>query len=140
VPDIGLGETPIELYQKLQRLYPSLSPGERWGLVAFGWEELYGEDDVALGDELYERDCAACHGQTGRGDGVMARDLPEKPADWVGAGALFRLSDAHLHGKIIRGGMGTGMPGWGDIYTDRQSWALVAYLRSLARSNLTATP
>jgi mono/diheme cytochrome c family protein len=139
-PTIGLGETPLDLFQTLHRLYPDLSGRELWGLVAYGWSELHSEADVSVGEELYLRDCAACHGLTGRGDGVMARDLPEEPADWIGAGALLRLSDAHLHGKIVRGGMGTGMPGWGDLYTDRQAWALVAFLRSRAFPAATPTP
>lgn len=139
-PEIGLGETPVDLYHKLKRTYPALSDGELWGLVAYGWHELYGAAKVAAGGGLYRRDCAACHGTAGQGGGVMARDLPAEPADWVGAGVLFRLSDAHLHGKIVRGGMGTGMPGWGELYTDEQSWALVAFLRSLAFSDSMATP
>jgi mono/diheme cytochrome c family protein len=33
-----------------------------------------------------------------------------------------------LHGKIVRGGMGTGMPNWGSLLTDAEVWALVDYL------------
>jgi len=33
-----------------------------------------------------------------------------------------------LQGKIIRGGMGTGMPSWGPIFTDDQTWQIIAYL------------
>ena len=32
---------------------------------------------------------------------------------------MLGASDAILEGKIIRGGMGTGMPYWGPIFTDR---------------------
>jgi len=35
-----------------------------------------------------------------------------------------------MQGKIIRGGMGTGMPYWGPIFTEAQTWALVDYLWS----------
>jgi mono/diheme cytochrome c family protein len=41
---------------------------------------------------------------------------------------MLSASPAHLQGKIIRGGMGTGMPYWGPILTEDQTWALVAYL------------
>ena len=61
----------------------------------------------------------------------MARNLPEKPLDWTDPAYLVTASDALLHGKIVRGGMGTGMPGWGGIYTDREAWAVVAFLRTL---------
>jgi mono/diheme cytochrome c family protein len=42
--------------------------------------------------------------------------------------------------KIGRGGTGTGMPGWGDIYTARQTWSLVAFLRTLTFPDSAATP
>jgi mono/diheme cytochrome c family protein len=41
---------------------------------------------------------------------------------------MLSASPAHLQGKILRGGMGTGMPYWGPIFTDDQTWALVSYL------------
>jgi mono/diheme cytochrome c family protein len=41
---------------------------------------------------------------------------------------MLSASPALLQGKIIRGGMGTGMPSWGAIFTEDQTWALVAYL------------
>jgi mono/diheme cytochrome c family protein len=46
------------------------------------------------------------------------------PAQMLGA------SPALLQGKIIRGGMGTGMPYFGPILTEEQTWALVAYIQS----------
>ena len=46
--------------------------------------------------------------------------------------AMLSASPAHLQGKIIRGGMGTGMPSWGPIFTDDQTWRrLIAYLWTL---------
>jgi len=41
---------------------------------------------------------------------------------------MLTASPALLQGKIIRGGMGTGMPSWGLIYTEEQTWNLVDYL------------
>jgi mono/diheme cytochrome c family protein len=41
---------------------------------------------------------------------------------------LLGASPALLHGKVVRGGMGTGMPSWGAIYTDAEAWAIVWYL------------
>jgi hypothetical protein len=32
------------------------------------------------------------------------------------------------------------MPGWGDIYTARQTWSLVAFLRTLTFPDSAATP
>jgi mono/diheme cytochrome c family protein len=51
-----------------------------------------------------------------------------RPVDFTDAASMLGASPALLHGKIVRGGMGTGMPYWGPIFTDSQAWALVAYL------------
>jgi len=50
------------------------------------------------------------------------------PTNFTDAHHLLGASPALLHGKILRGGMGTGMPYWGPIFTDQQVWSLVAYL------------
>ena len=36
-----------------------------------------------------------------------------------------------LHGKVLRSGMGTGMPEWGSLYKDDEISAVVAYVRNL---------
>jgi len=43
---------------------------------------------------------------------------------------MLGASPALLQGKILRGGMGTGMPMWGSIFTEEQIWDLIAYLYS----------
>jgi mono/diheme cytochrome c family protein len=41
---------------------------------------------------------------------------------------MLGASPALLQGKVVRGGMGTGMPYWGPILTDAQVRAVVDYL------------
>jgi high-affinity iron transporter len=93
---------------------------------------------------LYQRDCAACHGVSGDGDGVFgAEEMSgetashetgidghslETPTNFQDAAHMLTASPALLQGKIIRGGMGTGMPSWGLIYTEEQTWNLADYL------------
>ena len=50
------------------------------------------------------------------------------PADFSNAKHMLGASPALLHGKVLRGGMGTGMPYWGPVFTDEQIWAVVDYL------------
>ncbi len=118
-----------------------------WDLVAAVWRGTTSRARVAEGRQLYRDNCAACHGEAGRGDGVMARSvasaastgehagMPEMsghntvaPTDFTNATLMLGASAAFLQGKIIRGGMGTGMPYWGPIFTEAQLWALVDYL------------
>ena len=107
-----------------------------WDLVALVWQFHASPGDAESSTQLYARDCAACHGEAGGGNGVFAHVLGaasetgdmharQTPADFTDAAHMLGASPAVLHGKIVRGGMGTGMPYWGPIYTDDQVWALV---------------
>lgn len=64
--------------------------------------------------------------------GVAKMDptMPKGPLDFTDAGTMLAASDALLQGKLLRGGMGTGMPEFGSLYTDDELWAMIAYLRT----------
>jgi len=57
--------------------------------------------------------------------------MMQSPANLTDARRMLAASPALLQGKILRGGMGTGMPSWGPIFREEQTWDLVAYLYSL---------
>lgn len=140
--------SPAEAWLQLRRLAATeaLSDGEVWDLVAWTWRSNTNPAALAEGEALYAQNCAACHGETGGGDGVMADSIsaaaipsgmrsvmpgdtgPAGPADFTDAARMLGASPALLHGKISRGGMGTGMPYWGPILTEAQIWALTDYL------------
>jgi mono/diheme cytochrome c family protein len=113
---------------------------EVWNLVAWAWLKDVDPGMLARAEKLYTRDCAACHGPEGRGDGPAGRNLPgmakmdpnirSGPADFTDAGQMLSASDALLQGKLLRGGMGTGMPEFGSLYTDEELWAMITYLRT----------
>ena len=50
------------------------------------------------------------------------------PSDFTDPHRSLATSPAIQQGKTIRGGMGTGMPYWGPIFTEEQIWSLVDYL------------
>ena len=54
----------------------------------------------------------------------------QRPADLVDPKRMLGASSALLQGKILRGGMGTGMPAWGMIFNEDQTWNIVSYLYS----------
>lgn len=74
-----------------------------------------------LGQQLYARHCAACHGAKGDGRGLAAAYLFPKPRD-IQAGR-FRLISAtnrvpsrdDLHAVLLRGMPGSSMPPWGHL-------------------------
>jgi len=54
----------------------------------------------------------------------------QTPVDFTDPKQMLGASPALLQGKILRGGMGTGMPMWGSIFTKEQIWDLISYLYS----------
>jgi mono/diheme cytochrome c family protein/plastocyanin len=141
-----LSHSPVEMWKALRDeadLAP-LTDQDIWNLAALAWQSNTTPQELEAGQQLYTTNCAACHGETGKGDGVFADDLDlsqaeehadmqtgemtTRPTDFTMAEHMLAASPAHLQGKILRGGMGTGMPYWGPIFTEEQTWALVAYI------------
>jgi high-affinity iron transporter len=105
-------------------------------LVALAWRENTTPAHLQAGGTLFAENCAACHGESGQGDGPAARYLTDPPpADFTDSERMAAASGVILHGKLVRGGMGTGMPYWGPIFTEDEQWALVDYLWSSQRMN-----
>jgi mono/diheme cytochrome c family protein/plastocyanin len=116
--------------------------GEVWDAVAWLWARRTSPERLAMGRQVFQSQCAACHGQTGAGDGVFADEIAAGgawvdaemampaagPADLQDVSALLGAAPALLEGKILRGGMGTGMPAWGPILTDHEIRDVIAYL------------
>ncbi len=115
---------------------------ELWDAVAFAFKRAAGEAARARGQKMFAQDCAACHGETGKGDGPAGRNLPgasaisperkRGPADFTDGSQMFGASDALLNGKILRGGMGTGMPEWGSLYAQQAIKDVIAFIRSFS--------
>lgn len=138
--------SPVSLWEMLRAdsSADDLSDQQLWDIVAWLWDQNTTPEALAVGEELYQRDCAACHGSTGNGEGIFSETMDsmqnneseqkefgqktEPAADFTDPTLMMGASPALLQGKIIRGGMGTGMPSWGLIYTEEQTWNLVDYL------------
>ena len=153
--DTYLSNSPAKLWLKMRAdpALSTLSDDDLWNAVAWSWQQQTTPKALEIGRELYSTTCAACHGETGQGNGVMVRDLPTwnpsihktnetphqltgegffSPPDFTDPKILLGVSPALLEGKIIRGGMGTGMPYWGSIFTTDQINALVSFLYGFA--------
>lgn len=105
------------------------------------------------GPRLYRRYCAACHGLSGRGDGVVSGFMRPHPADLTTLAARFggrfpflrvlRIIDGR---ETVRAHGDPDMPVWGEIFraeaarletarleTMGKLLAIVEYLRSIQR-------
>jgi len=100
------------------------------------------------GNGDYHAYCSSCHGEEGRGDGMIARSLKKRPSDLTQLtlrnGGVFPKDKVF---KTIDGRKGGGhsdsdMPTWGDVFTKASESAgeestalrietLVSYLETL---------
>ena len=84
---------------------------------------------LAAGKTLYAKECAACHGDTGKGNGPDAAELSLQPPDFS-APSVSDQSDGELFWKMTEGRKP--MPRYGRLLHDDDRWNLVNYIRSLA--------
>lgn len=120
----------------------ALTEQATWDAVAWLWREQTAPAALTEAGQFYADNCAACHGERGDGQGPFAPALTHQeleaqaefgahtvaPSDFTDLARMLAASPALLQGKLLRGGMGTGMPYWGPIFTEAQTWALTDWL------------
>ena len=85
---------------------------------------------LAKGGQLFQAQCAACHGQQGRGDGPLAASLNPKPTALADHTRARERSLFALHQIISNGVQGTAMQGFGAL-SDEDRWALAFFVGTL---------
>jgi cytochrome c oxidase subunit 2 len=141
-----ISHSPAQVWQELRQeaSVQTLDDRQVWSLVAALWQAQTSPERLAYAREQYSQNCTACHGVQGAGDGVAARQIAsgaldgagvsmdghglQKPGSFADSSTMLGASPALLAGKIVRGGMGTGMPYWGPIFDDDQVGAIIEYL------------
>jgi high-affinity iron transporter len=86
---------------------------------------------VAAGQQIYNKQCAGCHGDTGKGDGAMGEELNPKPSNLADADWKHGSTDGEIFTLIRDGSQKTGMKAFKAKLTTHQIWDVVNYVRSL---------
>jgi mono/diheme cytochrome c family protein len=98
------------------------------------------EEDLARGEELFNRFCAVCHGPNGIGaNAYIAQKHPTVAVYNLAGPAVQGYTDQYIYG-MIRVGRGL-MPEYGSRISHFDRWKIVNYVRLLQReANAAAAP
>jgi mono/diheme cytochrome c family protein len=124
-----------------------LSDEQIKALVTFERAFVGGAAQAVATRSLFAQHCAVCHGQGGRGDGVMASPtqpaprefvsvIQPAPADYTDRLFMERFSDDFLFWLIKKGRIGATeekeydtMRPYGQVLSDEEIWSVVGYIR-----------
>ncbi len=121
--------------EKFMPPFNSLSDRQRWDVVAYAFSLSAPQETVQQGSQLYQENCARCHGEQGQGDGPDAAGLAKAPADLTDQEYVASKSEADYY-QTMTTGAGADMPAFASQLTDDERWTLAAYLRSLSFENV----
>ncbi len=82
---------------------------------------------LARGAEVYQSNCASCHGSVGRGDGPAAAGLDPAPTNLSDRSALQDQSPLDYYRRITIGVVGTAMPSFEASLPAEDRWAAALY-------------
>lgn len=97
-------------------------------------KKYYTPENVELGRQFFEYNCAVCHGKEGDGAGARAGTMAEaKPRMLTNLDWINTRDDLHLLRSIKYGVPGTAMTPWGDLTSSLQRLQLVMFIRTLSQ-------
>ncbi len=94
---------------------------------------------LAKGKDAFAKNCAQCHGMSGKGDGPMSGMLKEPPADLTDPGIVGPLTDGEIFWSITKGRPPI-MPSFESKLSNQDRWALVDFLRDLSKTKPNTRP
>ena len=92
---------------------------------------------IAHGLQLYQAQCALCHGAGGHGDGLAGQALWPRPADLTGA-HLGHHTPGDLFWWLTHGIPGSAMPAFAEHLSETDRWDVITFLRALVDGSRTA--
>lgn len=95
------------------------------------------EKSIAVGKDIFTKNCVSCHGKKGKGDGPKSADLDKSPGDFS-KGDATKESDGALFWKISEGKKP--MPSFKKELTEEQRWSVINYIRTFGPAKVVTPP
>ena len=90
---------------------------------------------LSVGKALFQQNCAACHGDSGKGDGLAGTNLNPRPSNFWEMDRKRESSPYQYFNTIRLGVPGTPMVAWSH-FSDDETWSLAFYVKSLGFSHV----
>lgn len=88
------------------------------------------KESIKLGEMLYKRHCASCHGRIGLGDGPKSRMLDTYAGDFSGDFYQNQTDGEHFYKTLVGRNE---MPGYKGKVLDEDIWHMVNYMRTFKK-------
>ena len=105
----------------------SLTVEERWSVAMYNYTRSYTLDQFERGAVIYEQQCAACHGESGAGDGPLAVEA----GDLSDPATMVQLSDEAIYTLLAAGSQNPMHTFAGDL-SEEDMRDVTAYTRTLS--------
>lgn len=105
----------------------ALTEEQRWNVVFYERSLGTTPERIAQGRNVYQEQCAACHGASGQGDGPQATSGARHPADFTDAKLMASRSSRDFFQAMTRGTAGQPDHTFTNLSEDER-WAVADYL------------
>jgi mono/diheme cytochrome c family protein len=87
--------------------------------------------NIDAGKRIWTRECAVCHGDAARGEGIFKAGIEPVPPSFNDTATYNDYTDADYFWRISEGVPWTAMPTWKLVYSETERWQLVTYIRTI---------
>ena len=135
----------LDLSRSIYARFGYATPNEYWQPTPDKYQSLQwppgvnSTSDLRLGERIFLEKCAVCHGLEGRGNGPAAPSMIPRPRDFTKGNFKYKSTkpglpptDEDLISTIKNGLNASGMPYWKDLLNDKETQAVVEFIKSLS--------
>ncbi len=89
-----------------------------------------GDDEIAAGKQVFNKQCAACHGEDGKSKTDIATAMKKRPTDLT-AKEMSGITDGEIYWVVTNGVTKTGMPAFKAKASTNERWQVTLYVKHL---------
>lgn len=90
-------------------------------------------DNLLHGRTVYEKNCASCHGEFGKGDGPKAETLDPRPINLTVPAVMENIPPERIEKAVVQGIPGVAGHTFGHLLTHDEVRDVIVYVKSLVR-------